>query len=336
MTVSRVETLVIGAGSWGTALASLLARNGQPTCLWGRDEARMAQIARTRCNDKYLPGIQLPEQLRVSADLEASLAWAHDVLIAVPSQVFRTMLSEMASHLKPAARLAWATKGFEPATGALLHAVAHEVIGSRRAMAVLSGPTFAAEVAKGLPTALTVAATTADFADDLAARLHNDFFRAYTSADIAGVEVGGAVKNVLAIAAGVSDGLDYGANARAALVTRGLTEIMRLGVALGGQRETFMGLAGLGDLVLTCTDNQSRNRRFGLALGRGETVDAAHAAIGQVVEGMHAAAEVQRLAARLKIEMPISEQVFQIIHNGRSAREAVSLLLHREQKPEHF
>lgn len=336
MSVSQVETLVIGAGSWGTALAALLARNGQPTCLWGRDARRMAQIAETRCNAAYLPDIALPEQLRVSADLASSLAWAKDVLIVVPSQIFRQMLRQILPHLNASARVAWATKGFESDSGALLHAVACEELGHQRPMAVLSGPTFAVEVAKGLPTALTVAANDEAFANELAARLHNDVFRAYTSSDIAGVEVGGAVKNVLAIAAGVSDGLGYGANARAALVTRGLTEVMRLGVALGGQRETFMGLAGLGDLVLTCTDNQSRNRRFGLALGQGEPLDTARSAIGQVVEGIHAAAEVKRLADGLGIEMPISEQVYHIVHGGRAPREAVSLLLHREQKPEHF
>ena len=331
-----IPTAVIGAGSWGTALASLLASNSQPTILWGRNAEHMAAMAASRQNEFYLPGIQLAASLQYSSDLVDTLSQIRDVLLVVPSSAFRDTLEKIAPYLKPDSRLIWATKGFENETGKLSHQVAIEVLGDSYPMAVISGPTFAAEVAKGMPTALTVASHDEAFATELASRLHSKTFRAYTSDDVVGVEVGGSVKNVLAIAAGISDGLGFGANARSALITRGLSEVMRLGVALGGQRETFMGLAGLGDLILTCTDDQSRNRRFGLALGRGDNVSTARGGINQVVEGMHAAEEVSRLAAKLSIEMPITEQVYQVIQGNRTPREAVSQLLHREQKSEHF
>ncbi len=328
-----VATAVIGAGSWGTALAARLAANGQPTLLWGRDPKQIEAMAARRCNERYLPGIELPEALRYGSDLAEAVAWADDLLVVVPSSVFRATLERLAPLLRPAQRLIWATKGFESGTGKLTHEVAREVVGERL-HAIISGPTFAAEVARGLPTALTVASPDAGFATELARRLRSDTFRAYTSSDIIGVEVGGAVKNVLAIAAGISDGLGFGANARAALITRGLSEVMRLGVALGGRRETFMGLTGLGDLVLTCTDDQSRNRRFGLALGKGAGVAEAQASIDQVVEGIHAAREGVRLARRLGIEMPITEQVENVIEGRCTPRQAVGRLLHREIKPE--
>lgn len=326
--------MVLGAGSWGTALAVSLARNGQPTTLWGRDAAQMSQLAATGFNQRYLPGIQLPQSLQISHDLAVSAPQARDFLLAVPSHVFRASLEQIAPFLKSDSRLIWATKGFEPGSGKLLHQIADDVFGERFPVAVISGPTFAAEVAKGLPTAVTIASPDDEFAAELALRLRSDSFRAYTSQDMVGVEVGGAVKNVLAIAAGISDGLGFGANARAALITRGLNEVMRLGVALGGQRETLMGLAGLGDLVLTCTDDQSRNRRFGLALGRGQDLAAARRSIAQVIEGASAAQEVRRLAQTLGIEMPITEQVYQVLYHGRAPREAVGLLLQRELKSE--
>lgn len=329
----RVPTLVLGAGSWGTALAVLLARNGQPTSLWGRGAAQMTELAASGCNQRYLPGIQLPSVLRMSHELSA-VAQVRDFLLVVPSHAFRSTLAQIVPFLKPDSRLIWATKGFEPETGKLLHQIAADMFAERYPVAVISGPTFAAEVAKGLPTAVTIASPSAEFAAELALRLRSDSFRAYTSEDMVGVEVGGAVKNVLAIAAGISDGLGFGANARAALITRGLNEVMRLGVALGGQRETLMGLAGLGDLVLTCTDDQSRNRRFGLALGRGENLDTARRSIAQVIEGASAAQEARRLAQTLGIEMPITEQVYQVLYHGRAPREAVGLLLQRELKSE--
>ncbi|WP_455211393.1 NAD(P)H-dependent glycerol-3-phosphate dehydrogenase, partial [Kaarinaea lacus] len=257
MNSSNVSIAVIGAGSWGTALAILLARNGQNTLLWARDEHKVAAMEQARCNQRYLPDIKLPPALSVSADLKAVVDSCQDVLVVVPSHAFRGTLEILQPLMRTGQRLVWATKGFEPHTCKLLHEVVADVFGDDIPTAVVSGPTFAKEVAKGLPTAVTVASKNETFARELAERLHDDTFRAYTSDDVTGVEVGGCVKNVLAIAAGIADGLGYGANTRAALITRGLVEIMRLGDAVGGHRETFMGLAGLGDLVLTCTDNLS-------------------------------------------------------------------------------
>lgn len=331
---SQTATTVLGAGAWGTALAALLAGNGQPTCLWGRNVGHLQEIADSRVNNHYLPGVLLPETLRFEADLAAAVAGARDLLLVVPSHAFRQTLEAIKPHVSKSCRLIWASKGFEPETGRLLHQVAEDVLGVARPMAVITGPTFALEVAKGLPTALTVASIDRSFATQIAVRLHNDTFRAYTSVDVPGVEVGGAVKNILAIAAGISDGLGFGANARAALITRGLTEVMRLGEALGGHKETLMGLAGLGDLLLTCTDDQSRNRRFGLALGRGQSIAEARASINQVVEGIDAAREAHGLAESLAIEMPIIEQVYQVLFNQCSPREAVHHLLTRQQKSE--
>ncbi len=330
----QVATTVLGAGAWGTALAALLAGNGQPTCLWGRNVGQLQEMAGSRVNSHYLPGVVLPEALGFEADLAAAVASAQDLLLVVPSHAFCQTLEAIKPYVSESTRLIWASKGFEPDTGRLLHQVAEDVLGAIRPMAVITGPTFALEVAKGLPTALTVASANQPFAVEIAARLHNETFRAYTSVDVPGAEVGGAVKNILAIAAGISDGLGFGANARAALITRGLTEVMRLGEALGGHKETLMGLAGLGDLLLTCTDDQSRNRRFGLALGRGLSIAEARASINQVVEGIDAAREARGLAESLAIEMPIIEQVYQVLFNQCSPREAVHHLLTRQQKPE--
>ncbi|HEY5720448.1 MAG TPA: NAD(P)H-dependent glycerol-3-phosphate dehydrogenase, partial [Gammaproteobacteria bacterium] len=285
MASRRAPIAVLGAGSWGTALAIRLAHNGNPTRLWGHDPDEVAPLARDRVNARYLPGAPFPAGLDATADLAAALAGVRDVLVAVPSHAFAETLGRLAGHAPAGMRVAWATKGLEPETGRLLSEVAAERLPAAQALAVVSGPTFAREVAAGLPTAVTVAANRRAFADALTRRLHAETFRAYTSRDLVGVQLGGAVKNVLAIAAGIADGLGFGANARAALITRGLAEMLRLGRALGARRDTFMGLAGLGDLVLTCTDDQSRNRRFGLALGRGTPPARALAEIGQVVEG---------------------------------------------------
>jgi glycerol-3-phosphate dehydrogenase (NAD(P)+) len=327
---------VIGAGSWGTALAVLLSRSGASTLLWGRDGQKLAAMERERCNQRYLPDIAFPAALNLSADLNVVVSSSQDILVVVPSHAFRGTLETLKPLLREGQRVAWATKGFEPKTCKLLHEVASDVLGNGISTAVISGPTFAKEVAKGLPTAVTVAAKDQVFAHKLAERLHDDTFRAYTSDDVVGVEVGGCVKNVLAIAAGIADGLGFGANTRAALITRGLVEIMRLGDAVGGHRETFMGLAGLGDLVLTCTDNLSRNRRFGLAMGQGLTKDEALASIDQVVEGLQAAREVHKLAGKLAVEMPITEQVYQVLYEDKSPRDAVHDLLARQQKAETF
>ena len=325
---------VLGAGSWGTALAIQFARSGRPTRLWGRDRARLAAMARDRRNDRYLAAGVFPQSLAPEPELAAALRGACDVLIAVPSHAFRALLGGVVPFLTAEMRLAWATKGFELPSGLLPHQIAREVLGPKRAVAVLSGPTFAREVGAGLPTAMTIASTDAAFAKALAQDLSSAQFRAYTSTDVAGVEVGGAVKNVLAVGAGLSDGLGFGANTRVALITRGLAEMMRLGVALGAQRDTFMGLAGLGDLVLTCTDDQSRNRRFGLELAAGRTASQALAAIGQVVEGYPAAKALHAVAARAGVEMPLCEGVYRVLYEGIPAQDAVRALMTRPIKSE--
>ena len=270
----------------------------------------------------------------VCPELESCVTGVFDVLVAVPSHGLRTTLKTIKPLLDERARVCWATKGFELKTGKLPHQVAEQVLGADRPIAVLSGPTFAKEVGAGLPTAMTIAANDAEFATDLAVALSSENFRAYTSDDIIGVEVGAAVKNVLAIGAGMSDGLGFGANTRIALITRGLVEMTRLGVALGAKQETFMGLAGMGDLVLTCTDNLSRNRRMGLALAAGKTVDEAKEEIQQVVEGVLAARAVNEVANALGIEMPICYQVYRILYAGASPREAVGELMNRALKSE--
>lgn len=331
---THAAVAVLGAGSWGTALAILLARNGHRTLLWGNDAAHIECLNRERCNAHYLPGQLFPEQLSVTPHLEAALNSAPLILLAIPSHALRGVLQSLLPLLNPGQQLAWATKGLESDSAKLPHQVVAEVLGDRLATAVISGPTFAREVAVGLPTAVTVASATPSFATQIAARLHGANFRAYTSADICGVELGGAVKNVLAIAAGIADGLGCGANARAALITRGLAEMMRLGTRLGGQRDTFMGLAGLGDLLLTCTDDQSRNRRLGLALARGSSVAEATHAIGQVVEGIQTAREVVRLAQRQAVDMPICAAVYRVLYEALSPAAAVQALLAREPKPE--
>lgn len=325
---------MLGAGSWGTALALQFARCGEQVRLWGRDGDQLARLAADRENRRYLPGAAFPDNLQPVADLAACVAGAGIVLISVPSHGLRETLERVRPLLEPAARICWATKGFELTTGLLPHQVAQEVLGDDRPMAVLSGPTFAREVGDGLPTAMTVAASDDDFANELAAALSGERFRVYTSGDMVGVEVGGAVKNVLAIGAGISDGLGYGANTRIAMINRGLREMTRLGVALGAEQDTFMGLAGMGDLVLTCTDDLSRNRRMGLLLASGKSIDAAQEEIQQVVEGVLAAKAVKEVADRLGVEMPICEQVYQVLYEGLPAGDAVGNLMRRSLKPE--
>jgi glycerol-3-phosphate dehydrogenase (NAD(P)+) len=326
--------VVLGAGSWGTALAIQFARGGGPTVLWGRAEDEPELLARTRRNDRYLPGAEFPSSLAIEPDLARATGSGEDVVLAVPSGVLRTMLQQIRPMLGPRARVAWASKGFELATGKLPHQVAQEVLGPSVPIAVLSGPTFAREVGEGLPTAIAVASPDGAFALALAERISSGAFRAYTQTDIVGVEIGGAVKNVIAIATGVSDGLGYGSNSRVFLITRGLAELMRLGVALGAKRETLMGLAGLGDLVLTCTDDQSRNRRFGRALAAGKPMDAAIAEIGQVVEGFHAAKAVHAVAKQHGVDMPICEHVYRVLHERAPIREVIESLLQRGVTPE--
>lgn len=325
---------VLGSGAWGTALSVLLARNGFPVWLWGNDSVQLERIAREHANTTSLPGIALPQQVAPHADLHEVASSATNFLVAVPSHAFRTTLESIRPHIKRDARLAWATKGLEPGSGRLLSAVAEELFGADSSLAVVSGPTFATEIAQGLPAALTVAARHPAVAEHVASWLRNDRVRVYTSDDLAGVQLGGAIKNVIAIAAGISDGLGFGANARAALVTRGLAELARLGIALGGKPETFMGLTGAGDLILTCTDNMSRNRRVGLGLGQGRKLEEVLKEIGQEAEGVATARELYTLARRLGIEMPITEQVYRVLYEGLSPQAAVEALLKREPRPE--
>ncbi|MBK1645007.1 glycerol-3-phosphate dehydrogenase [Thiocapsa imhoffii] len=324
---------VLGAGSWGTALAILLCRNGHRVRLWGHEREQVEALVRDRENRLFLPGVPLPAELVPTPSLAHALEGASDCLIVVPSHAFRQVAEQTARHLPPDLGVAWATKGLDPASGELLHTVSQSVLGER-ALAVVSGPSFALEVAHGLPTAVTVACADHGFAERIARLLHGGRFRAYTSSDIVGVEVCGAAKNVLAIATGIADGLGFGANTRAALITRGLAELIRIGDALGGRKETFMGLAGIGDLVLTCTDDQSRNRRLGLALASGASLAEAQAVIGQEVEGVVTALAMHRLATRLKIEMPISEQVYRVLYEAVSPETATQTLLEREPKAE--
>ena len=325
---------VLGAGSWGTALAMLLGQNGHQVNLWSHNAEHANSMQQTRENNHYLAGLTFPETLNISADLKKTLKNVNDILIVVPSHAFRQTLQTIKPFITNSHRIAWATKGLEADSCKLLHQVAREVLGDKISLAVISGPTFAKEVAQGLPGAVTVASGDQTLALDWAHLLHNNHFRAYTGRDVIGVELGGACKNVIAIAAGIADGMGFGANARAALIARALTEITRLGLSLGAKAETFTGLTGLGDLVLTCTDDQSRNRRTGLALGKGKDLDAVVKHIGQVVEGVATAKEVVALAKKQNIDMPITEQVYNVLYKNSSPEEAVNALFNRTIKKE--
>jgi len=316
---------VLGAGAWGTALATVLAARHDVT-LWARDPAQAEAIARARRNARYLPEIELAPQLAVSADWPQG---ADLQIAAVPVAGLR----EIAARADRAP-LVWLCKGFESGTGRLPHEVVASVRGARAPGGALSGPSFALEVARGLPCALTLASRNAGFARETARALHGGRLRVYYSADLAGVEIGGAVKNVMAIAVGIADGLALGQNARAALITRGLAEMTRLGVALGGKAHTLMGLAGAGDLILTATGDLSRNRRVGLALGRGERLPEILAGLGHVAEGVHTAREALRLAARRSIDMPITQAVCAVLEGRLTALQAVDALLARDPKEE--
>jgi len=335
VTAAKATIAVLGAGSWGTALALLLARNGHPALLWGNDAARQARLEHERQNSAYLPGIPFPANLHVRDSLAEVAGSSSRFLIAVPSHAFRATLTALQALLPSEAVLAWATKGLEPGSGKLLSRVAVEVLDAARSLAVVSGPTFAREVALNLPSALTVAADDVAVAEEVASWLRNERVRVYTSSDVAGVQLGGAIKNVMAIAAGISDGLGFGANARAALITRGLAELTRLGVAMGGRPETFMGLTGAGDLILTCTDNASRNRRVGLALGQGRRLPEILSELGQEAEGVATARELYRLANKLDVELPITEQVYRVLYENLPPQAAVEALLRREPRQEH-
>jgi glycerol-3-phosphate dehydrogenase (NAD(P)+) len=310
------------------------ARNGCPTLLWGHNPAHMETLKQDRENHSYLPNLLFSENLAITDDLADIAAFSDLILVSVPSHAFKDTLVKLKPLVSSNVKIAWATKGFNKENGGLLHEIVADIFGENTPAALISGPSFAREVAADLPTAISIASTQPEFATQLAHIMHSKRFRTYTNNDLIGVEVGGAVKNVMAIAAGIADGLGFGANTRAALITRGLNEIIRLGVVMGGKQDTFMGLAGLGDLLLTCTDNQSRNRRFGLALGQGKTSAEATQEIGQEIEGVSAAKQTYLLAQRFGIDMPITEQTYKVLYEGLTPLEAVQNLLAREQKAE--
>ena len=334
MTVRPLRLAVLGAGSWGTALATQAARNGAATTLWGRDGSVIASMRSTRRNARYLPDLPLPDSLDFHADLAHVVGGADLVLVVVPSHAFAGIAGEIAPLLRPGVGVAWATKGFEPGTGRFLHEVAREAFGPAVPLAIVTGPSFAREVTAGLPTAVTAHSDDPAFAQRVADVLHGPSFRVYTGNDMLGAELGGAMKNVLAVATGVADGMQLGLNARAGLITRGLNEMQQLNAVLGGRPETLMGLAGIGDLVLTCTGDLSRNRRLGLALGRGQSVADAVREIGQVVESIQTADEVMRLANRHGLDLPISAHVQRVLHGDITPAEGLRLLMAREQKSE--
>jgi glycerol-3-phosphate dehydrogenase (NAD(P)+) len=327
-----MKIAVLGAGAWGTALAISLAARHEVR-LWTRNPAQCAAMAEARANSRYLPGFPFPDVLRIELKLEQALDRADLVLAVVPTAGLRQVARQMA-ELGAKVPLVWACKGLEAGTAKLPHQLVAEELGGAAQCGALSGPSFAHEVAKGLPTALTLASRDEPFAHAMALELHSPRLRVYSSPDVVGVEIGGAVKNVMAIAAGISDGLGYGFNARAALITRGLAEIGRLGVAMGGRPETFMGLTGAGDLILTCTGDLSRNRTVGLRLAKGEKLEAILDDLGHIAEGVNSTAEVQRLARNMDVEMPITHAVFQVLFEGLPPGKAVEALLSREPKAE--
>lgn len=310
-----------------------LARNGHYVNLWGHEEEHIRRLAADKQNTEYLPGIPFPPGIHPTASLEQAVQNISFILIVIPSKAYREFLGRLKPLVDQHVRVFWASKGFEIETGKFLHELVIEELGIVH-YGVISGPTFATEVAKNLPAAVTCAGNLPDSTQEFAELLHGGHFRCYTSNDVIGVEIGGALKNVLAIAVGAADGLGFGANTRAALITRGLSEIMRFGEMVGAQRETLMGLSGLGDLILTCTDNQSRNRRFGLAIGQGQSIEQAIHSIGQTVEGYRAARAIYSMAKDHQLNLPIMEQVYLVLYEGKSPITAVNDLENRQQTSE--
>ncbi|WP_455477137.1 NAD(P)H-dependent glycerol-3-phosphate dehydrogenase [Bartonella sp. B41] len=333
--MSAVSITVIGAGSYGTALAVALAHNGHRILLWGHDPQHIKMLQEYRCNQKYLPDVRFPDNVFPESSLESAVKSSNNILIAVPSCAFHQILYNIQPYLDQYSRIVWATKGLEYGTGRFLQEVAQEILGNEVPLAVLSGPTFAKELAVGLPTAITVSASDSKFGEELQQLFHyGKSFRVYRNPDMIGVQLGGVVKNIIAIGVGMSDGVGFGANTRTALITRGIAEISRLGIAMGAKFTTFMGMTGLGDLVLTCTDNQSRNRRFGILIGQGMSTKEAEKKIGQVIEGYLNTREVYTLAQRIGIEMPITEQIYQVLYCNESILKAADTLLSRAFKDE--
>lgn len=326
---------VIGAGAWGTALAVHLARLHSEINIWGRNSDSLKNIIGAKENQRYLTGVKLPDNIVACYDLASLIQQSSHLVVAVPSITMRPMMKDINQHASNKLRgVIWACKGLEQVSGKFLHQVAKEELADTINNAILSGPSFAQEVGQGLPTAVTIASNSQPFAQEVAELFHHHLFRAYVSADMTGVEIGGAFKNILAIAAGIIDGLAFGANARAALITRGVTEMMRFGKHLNANMETFTGLSGIGDIVLTCTEDLSRNRRFGLGIGQGKSVGEIEAEINQVIEGKYATKVIFNLAQTLNIDLPITTQVYEVLYNNKPARSAVEDLLSRSLKNE--
>ena len=321
---------VLGAGAWGTALAMLLARNGQQVRLWDLNTDHLLKMQ----NERAYAGATFSDQLLLVPQLCDAVSNVQDICLVVPSHAFRAVLTQLKPMVRSDVRFVWGTKGLDPTTCHFLHTVVADVFSKDTPVAVLSGPSFAKEVAQNLPTAVSLAGNNQAFLDDLTQRFHNHYFRVYQNPDLIGVQLCGVVKNVMAIAVGISDGMGYGANTRCALITRGIAELSRLCEALGGRRETMMSLAGIGDLVLTSTDNQSRNRRFGLEIGQGSTAEKALKKIGESVEGYYNAKQLFQLAERYKVDMPVCSQVYEILYENRLANSVVSALLDRESTAE--
>lgn len=329
--MEQVSLSVLGAGSYGTALAMAVASKGLKVSLYAHHAEQAAFMEQNRQNERYLPNLSFPDSLHVTSDLQYAIECSPHILIVVPSSAFNTLLKQIRPYLTPKHRLAWATKGLESSSGTLLsHVVEQEFADTcPPPMAALSGPTFARELAMGLPTAIACAGNHEDWVKTLCELMHTPTFRIYKSHDIVALQLGGAIKNVIAIGAGMSDGLGYGANARTALISRGLVEMIRLGVSLGASEHGFMGLSGLGDLMLTCTDNQSRNRRFGFMLGQGKSVEEALADINQVVEGYHMVSVIYQLAQKQQVDMPICREIYEVILQGKRCQDAARDLLAR-------
>ncbi len=328
--VLKTPIAVIGSGSWGTALALLLARKGQTVRLWGNDPAQIKSMQLSGVNLRYLPTYVFPENLTPCLALEEALAGVEDVLVVVPSHGFKTVLQQAKPYFSANLRLVWGSKGLDPERCQTLHEVAQEVLGEQVPLAILSGPSFANEVAGGLPTAVTVASKSAEFIDRLFTRFGSDVFRLYRSDDVIGVELCGVVKNVLAIATGLCDGLGWGVNTRSALITRGMAELSRLLTALGGNSQTLLSLAGVGDIILTCTNDQSRNRRFGLAIGKGKPVSKALEIVGQVVEGYINSKQLYQLAQQHQVDMPIVATLYHVLYEKLGVKRAAKQLLSRD------
>lgn len=326
---------ILGNGSWGTALAIHLAKQGHRVSLWGREEDLTTILLKERVNTRYLPGVKLPDGVEIQSDLTEAMSQSNQIIVAVPSHAFAPLLNTIKLHWTSEHRLLWVTKGLDADSGEFLHTVATRILGSNVPMAILSGPSFAKEVAIGLPTAVVVATTNGIWGIDLVRAFSGPQFRVYPSSDLIGIQVGGVLKNIIAVAAGIGDALGFGANARAALIARGLAEMIRFGEQLGAERDTLIGLSGCGDMILTCTDNQSRNRRFGLALGSGKTQDQAVAEIGQVVEAIYNINQVHKLAVEKGIKMPISEAVYSVLHQLTTPEIAVDALFSRPTKAEY-